>query len=42
MSRSQPMMATAKELFMIVMLVPVAAIVLGLVCSVVFNDGGAQ
>jgi hypothetical protein len=36
------MSATAKELFMIVMLVPAAAIVLGLVCSVIFNDGGVQ
>jgi hypothetical protein len=36
------MIATAKELFMIVMLVPFAAIALGLVCSVIFNDGGVQ
>jgi hypothetical protein len=36
------MSATAKELFMIVMLVPVAAIVLGLVCSVVSGDWRVQ
>jgi hypothetical protein len=36
------MRATAKEVFMIVMFVPAAAIVLGLACSVIFNDGGVQ
>jgi hypothetical protein len=40
--RSQPMMATAKEIFMFVMIVPVAAVVLGLVCSVVSGDWRVQ
>ena len=35
-------MATAKQAFMCVMLVPVAAIVFGLACSVIFGDWSVQ